>query len=141
MTPVRRRRVRVPALLALVVVVLAVLGGGLMAYRRLTRQDPLPGGHMTEALVVDGPITLVPAFAETPNSRDISALLYRGLTRTGPDGKPVGELARNWNVDAAARTFTFHLRRGLRWSDGAPITSGDALYTLSVLQSDDDARS
>lgn len=141
MTPVRRRRAQGPALLALVVVVLAALGGGLVAYSRFSRADPLPGGHVTEALVVDGPITLVPAFAETPNSRDISGLLYRGLTRTGPDGKPVGELARSWTVDAAARSFTFHLRRGLRWSDGAPITSADALYTLSVLQSDDDARS
>ncbi|MGI8610102.1 MAG: ABC transporter substrate-binding protein [Candidatus Dormibacteria bacterium] len=141
MTPVRRRRATVPALLALAALVVASLGGGLLAYRQFSREDPSPGGRVTEALVVDGPITLVPAFAETPNSRDISALLYRGLTRTGSDGKPVGELARNWSVDAAAKTFTFHLRSGLRWSDGAPITSGDALYTLSVLQSDDDARS
>jgi peptide/nickel transport system substrate-binding protein len=139
MTPVRRRRARVPALVALLVALLA--GSGALAYSRLSRVDPQPGGRVTEALVVDGPISLVPAFAETPNSRDLSGLLYRGLTRTGPDGKAVGELARNWTVDASARTFTFHLRAGLRWSDGAPITSEDALYTLSVLQSDADARS
>ena len=119
----------------------AVAGGSLLAYSRFSRADPLPGGRVSEALVLDGPITLVPAFAETPNSRDISALLYRGLTRTGADGKPVGELARNWSVDPSAKVFTFHLRPGLRWSDGAPLTSDDALYTLSVLQSDADARS
>jgi peptide/nickel transport system substrate-binding protein len=141
LSPARQRRATVPTLLALAVLVGAALAAGLLAYSRFSREDPQPGGRVTEALVVDGPISLVPAFAETPNSRDISGLLYRGLTRTGPDGKPVGELATTWSVDAAAKTFTFHLRRGLRWSDGAPITSEDALYTLSVLQSDADARS
>ena len=136
----RRRGAALPLLAA--VVVLLVLGTvAAIAFNRLGRLRPERGGRLNEALVVDGPLVVVPAFAETPNSRDLSGLLYRGLTRTGPDGKPVGELARNWTVDPAARTFTFRLRPGLRWSDGAPITSADAVYSLSVLQSDADARS
>lgn len=142
MTPRRQRRAGMPALAVLVAVLVAALGAGLglMAVRGLGRELPVGGGHVREALVVDGPLTVVPAFAETPNSRDVSGLLYRGLTRPGPDGKPVGELARDWTVDAGARTFTFHLRRGLRWSDGVPLTSADALFSLSVLQSDADAK-
>jgi peptide/nickel transport system substrate-binding protein len=132
-----------PALAVLAAVLVAALGVGLglVALGGLGREVPLSGGHVREALVVDGPLTLVPAFAETPNSRDVSGLLYRGLTRSGADGKPVGELAKDWTVDAGAKTFTFHLRKGLRWSDGAPLTSSDVLYTMSVLQSDADAKS
>jgi peptide/nickel transport system substrate-binding protein len=141
MTPRRQRRARLPAVAALVAVLGVGLVGGVLAFGGLGKEQPVSGGTVREALVVDGPLTLVPTFAETPNSRDVSSLLYRGLTRTGPDARPVGELARDWTVDAAARTFTFHLRRGLRWSDGAPITAADALYTLSVLQSDADAKS
>jgi peptide/nickel transport system substrate-binding protein len=141
MTPRRQRRVGLPALAVLAAVLVAVLGGAVLAFGALGREVPAAGGTIREALVVDGPLTLVPAFAETPNSRDVSGLLYRGLTRPGPDAKPVGELAQDWTVDAAAKTFTFHLRRGLRWSDGAPLTSADALFTLSVLQSDADAKS
>jgi peptide/nickel transport system substrate-binding protein len=141
MTFPRRRRARLPALAAGALVLMALLAAALVAWRQLAPVRPLSGGRVSEALVLDGPLTLVPPFAETPNSRDVSGLLYRGLTRTGPDGRPVGELARSWSVDAAARNFTFHLRPGLRWSDGAPITSADAVYTLSVLQSDADARS
>lgn len=141
MTPPRQRRASWPGLAVLVAVLGAALGGGVLAVVGLGREVPAAGGHVREALVVDGPLTLVPAFAETPNSRDVSGLLYRGLTRPGPDAKPIGELAQGWTIDAGATTFTFHLRRGLRWSDGAPLTSADALFTLSVLQSDADAKS
>jgi peptide/nickel transport system substrate-binding protein len=141
LTPRRQRRVGLPALAVLVPVLIAVLGGAVLAFGGLGREVPAAGGNVREALVVDGPLTLIPAFAETPNSRDVSGLLYRGLTRPGPDARPVGELAQSWTVDAAAKTFTFHLRRGLRWSDGAPLTSADALFTLSVLLSDADAKS
>ena len=141
MTASRRRRAGLPALAAVALLLVALTAAGLFGFNRLAPSQPQRGGRVNEALVVDGPLIMVPAFAETPNSRDVSGLLYRGLTRTGADAKPVGELARSWTVDSAARTFTFHLRSGLRWSDGAPITSADAVYTLSVLQSDADARS
>ena len=141
MTASRRRRAALPALAAVALLLVAAGAAGILAFNRLAPAHPQPGGRINEALVVDGPLIMLPAFAETSNSRDVSSLLYRGLTRTGPDAKPAGELARSWTVDSAARTFTFHLRPGLRWSDGAPITSADAVYTLSVLQSDADARS
>jgi len=138
MTSLRRRGGALPALALLAV---ALVAAGVYSLSLLVRPQPQRGGRLNEALVVDGPMSVIPAFAETPNSRDISGLLFRGLTRTGADGRPVGELARNWTVDPAARTFTFHLKPGLRWSDGAPITSADAVFTLSILQSDADARS
>ncbi|MFN2465114.1 MAG: ABC transporter substrate-binding protein [Candidatus Dormibacteria bacterium] len=141
MTPRRQRRVGFRGVAALILVLVLALVAGVVALGGMGTDQPVSGGTVREALVVDGPMSLVPPFAETTNSRDLSALLFRGLTRTGPDARATGELARDWTVDAAARTYTFHLRRDLRWSDGAPITSADALYTLSVLQSDADAKS
>jgi len=99
---------------------------------------PIRGGVITEGVVLDvsnpGGFSLMPAFADAPPARDVAALLYRGLTRTGPDGRPLPELAAKWEVDAGVKTFTFHLRPNLRWSDGTKLTSADALYTLRVLQ-------
>ncbi|MFN2462599.1 MAG: ABC transporter substrate-binding protein [Candidatus Dormibacteria bacterium] len=141
MTPRRRRGAVLPALAISGLFLALAAGVFLLVFNFIARLQPDRGGRLSEALVVDGPMTVLPAFAETPNSRDVGGLLYRGLTRTGGDGKPVGELARSWEVDAAAKTFTFHLRPGLRWSDGAPLTSADAIYTLAVLQSDAGARS
>ena len=40
----------------------------------------------------------------------------------------VPHLAKGYEVSADSREFTFHLRRGVRWSDGHPFTTDDILY-------------
>jgi peptide/nickel transport system substrate-binding protein len=119
--------------LALVVVAALVAGGGLGAYFLSTRLAPAPGGAVTEGFVLDGPLVLLPPFATSQNAKDVAALLDRGLTRVGPDGRPEPELAESWEIDPTSKTYTFHLRQDLKWSDGVPLTSADALYTLSLL--------
>jgi peptide/nickel transport system substrate-binding protein len=43
-------------------------------------------------------------------------------------------LASRWDTSADGRTFTLHLRRGLRFSDGAPMTADDVLFSLQLAQ-------
>ena len=51
------------------------------------------------------------------------------LVRWSPSGYPiVPHVAKSWEVSPDLRTWTFHLRRGLRWSDGHPFTAGDLAY-------------
>jgi peptide/nickel transport system substrate-binding protein len=38
-------------------------------------------------------------------------------------------LAESWDVLDGGRTYVFHLRKGLKWSDGAPMTSDDFLFS------------
>jgi oligopeptide transport system substrate-binding protein len=47
--------------------------------------------------------------------------LMRGLTRLGPDLRPEPDLAERWDVSSDGRTYTFHLRPGVVWSDGVPL--------------------
>lgn len=78
-----------------------------------------------------------------PAERDLSALIFTGLTRPGPDGAPQPALAQRWDVSDDARTFTFHLRPGLTWHDGRDLTATDVLFTagaLSAMGSRADAR-
>jgi len=42
-------------------------------------------------------------------------------------------LASSWEIDDSGRTYTFHLRRNLRFSDGAPFDAKDVIFTLDVL--------
>lgn len=44
--------------------------------------------------------------------------LYEGLVAEGADGKPIPGTAERWDVSADGLTWTFHLRDGLRWSNG-----------------------
>lgn len=37
-------------------------------------------------------------------------------------------IAKSWDVSDDASKFTFHLREGMRWSDGAPFTADDIMF-------------
>ncbi len=48
------------------------------------------------------------------------------LIRWSPDGYPlVPHQAKAWEVSEDKTVFTFHLRKGVRWSDGHPLTAED----------------
>jgi peptide/nickel transport system substrate-binding protein len=74
-----------------------------------------------------------PFGARSPADRALVALLFRGLVRLGPGNSIVGDLAVRWDVDDTGGTWTFHLRDGLRWQDGEPITANDVAFTIGVL--------
>jgi peptide/nickel transport system substrate-binding protein len=54
---------------------------------------------------------------------------YNTLLRTDPTDKTgtkfVGDLAESWTVSSDKRTFTFKLRRGVKFHDGSLLTSAD----------------
>src|SRR5918997_390221 len=55
----------------------------------------------------------------------ISALL-EGLVGEDPhDLHPVPGVAERWDVSPDEKTYTFHLRRDARWSNGDPVTARD----------------
>lgn len=60
----------------------------------------------------------------------ISRMGYDPLVRWDRDTatKVTPGLAESWEVLDGGRTFVFHLRRGLKWSDGHPLTSEDFLF-------------
>ncbi|SNB65938.1 peptide/nickel transport system substrate-binding protein [Arboricoccus pini] len=64
-------------------------------------------------------------------------MLYSGLTRMGPDNKPMADLAQRWEASADAKTFTFHLREGITFHDGSPCTADDVVATYQAILSPD----
>ena len=42
-------------------------------------------------------------------------------------------LAERWDSSADGRTHTLHLRPGVTWSDGAPFTSADVVFSLDAV--------
>ena len=42
-------------------------------------------------------------------------------------------LAENWDVSDDQLTYTFHLRKNLKFSDGTPLTADDVAFTLTLL--------
>jgi peptide/nickel transport system substrate-binding protein len=48
-----------------------------------------------------------------------------------PDFDP--GLCTKWEASPDARTWTFYLRRGVRWSDGEPFNADDLVFTYNVI--------
>jgi peptide/nickel transport system substrate-binding protein len=63
----------------------------------------------------------------------VMSFLYEGLLGVDPDYKLQPRLAESYEVSPDATTFTFKLRKGLKWSDGKPFTAKDVLYTYKLL--------
>lgn len=58
---------------------------------------------------------------------------FVGFVRWSPEGPPmVPFLAKSWEVSEDKRTYTFHLREGLRWSDGHPFTTDDIIFAYQI---------
>ena len=92
---------------------------------------PPPASVLVEGTV--GPVgTVDPLYAETPAERSISAVLYRGLVRLGPDGVEP-DLAESWTVSADGSEYEFRLRPDARWHDGRHVTADDVVATLEAL--------
>ncbi len=55
--------------------------------------------------------------------------LFEGLVTLSVDGRPVPGAAASWQRSADGRTWVFHLRPDARWSNGAPVTADDFVYS------------
>ncbi len=76
------------------------------------------------------PADLDPALAALPDEFFIIRALSEGLVSPAPTGQLGGIVpaaAQSWDVSTDGLTYTFHLRPGLVWSNGEPLTAGDFL--------------
>ncbi len=81
-----------------------------------------------------GPRTFNVLMASEQSSSDIDQRLFAGLADFDNETQqnyPV--LAKSWETSPDGLTWTWHLRRGARFSDGHPITSADVLFMFQLV--------
>ena len=76
------------------------------------------------------PHTYDPAVQWSANAVSSTYLMLEPLMAFQEDGSVVGGAAESYDVSEDGLTYTFHLRDGLMWSDGEPLTAEDFAYTL-----------
>jgi peptide/nickel transport system substrate-binding protein len=117
----------------------ALLGGGCGAAH--SGDQAGAKGIVRFALSAD-PTTLDPLFAHADAAvveQQLAHLSFEPFFDLDQHGKPVPELlsriptVANGGVSPDGRTIVYHLRVGLRWSDGEPVTSRDVLFTLHAI--------
>jgi len=56
--------------------------------------------------------------------------LYEGLVAKDGKGNLIPGMAERWDVSSDGRTWTFHLRKELKWSNGEPLTADDIVRSF-----------
>jgi peptide/nickel transport system substrate-binding protein len=84
-------------------------------------------------LIQTMPTNLDPRIGTDGASQRLDGLLFNSLVELDAQRIPHGDLAEKWETPDP-RTYIFHLRSGVKFHNGRPLTSADVKYTFdSVL--------
>ena len=141
---------RSAALLALVLVLCALAPGCRRRAAEVSEyQDPHPlpeepfvidapsiGRHGGRFVMgsIQNPRTFNAIMANEASSNDITERTFARLTDyDNATQKSIPWLAKSWEMAPDGLTWTFHLRKGAKFSDGHPITAEDVLFSFQVV--------
>jgi peptide/nickel transport system substrate-binding protein len=97
-------------------------------------ERPDYGGTYTEG-IAGRPNAINPIFSQYNDvDRDISALVFNGLTRADENGNIAPDLATRWTISPDGLLITFTLRADVFWQDGVRFGAEDVLYTIHAIQ-------
>ncbi|MER6333176.1 ABC transporter substrate-binding protein [Streptomyces sp. NPDC001034] len=126
-TPLRRTGRKAAALTASLLLGTAA---GLVAAPAASADD---GGTLRMPITGIGIDSLNPFLAYFAGSLDVFSGIYPALDRVEQDGTVTPYLADSWTTSGDKLTWTFKIHKGLKWSDGKPITAEDAAWTFNLI--------
>ena len=113
---------------------LMMAAGASAAGPAATRSD---GGTLTLGLQLEPPL-LDPTVSPAASISEIaSGNLFEGLVRFDARGEAVPCLSERWDISDDGLDYTFHLRTGVRFHDGAVFDSGAARFSLDRARAPD----
>jgi peptide/nickel transport system substrate-binding protein len=91
-------------------------------------QPRKPGGTFISAKTTEAP-SLDPIMEQALSRQRLDPLFYNRLVEWGHDGKLEPALAESWTTSPDGKTWTFKLRRGVKFHNGREFTAEDVKYT------------
>lgn len=120
----------VPTLLALLTLLLAACGSQTIPNTPSLGKAPEAQQVYRIGVPVADLKTLDPAQAVDLASAQAQEMLFTGLVMENDQLQATGFLASSWDVSADGLTYTFHLRQGMKFSDGSPLNANDAAFSI-----------
>lgn len=103
------------------------------------------GDFVVTACIASEPETIDPTMISSVDGNTYINHLFEGLLKYASTGEKAGDddkmmladltygQAESYDVSDDGLTYTFHLRDGIVWSDGQPVTAGDFVYSWQRL--------
>ncbi|KGH85045.1 peptide ABC transporter substrate-binding protein [Oenococcus oeni] len=114
------KKVGITALAAVIVI------GGVAGYATLGKKSTT-SNVLNEYLPVDMTTQDLSQMTDS-YAFEVAANVQQGLLSRTSSGAPKAGLAKSWSHSKDGLTWTFHLRKGLKWSNGDPLTASDFVY-------------
>lgn len=87
------------------------------------------GGKQLVAQIGPNPETVDPALNSAVDGGNMIIFAFDCLLNLDKDNKIIPGAAEKWDVSEDGLTWTFHLRKDLKWSDGSALTAKDFVYS------------
>ncbi len=91
------------------------------------------GGGIMRLNLSSDPLTLDPAMSTDATSNEVVAQLFEGLVQFDKGANVIPGIAWHWNISPDGLTWTFHLKKGVKFHNGRELTAEDVKYTLERL--------
>ncbi|MEW6674420.1 MAG: peptide-binding protein [Nitrospirota bacterium] len=101
-------------------------------FREAVSLEPAYGDTIIEGSIGE-PSILIPMLAGDSSSHEVAGLVFNGLVKYDTDLSVIGDLAESWDISKDGLVITFHLRKGVRWTDGAPFTADDVMFGYKTI--------
>lgn len=82
------------------------------------------------------PSVLIPMLASDAPSHSVAGLIFNGLVKYDTDLSVIGDLAESWDISPDGMVITFHLRKGVKWTDGVEFTAEDVKFGFDTIIDD-----
>ena len=116
------------------VITIASFSWFFLYYFKNTEIGPDFGGKYTEAILGE-PRYINSVLAQTNDAdRDLSAIIFSGLTKYNKSGGIDPDLAEKYEISNDGKTYTFYLRKNIKWHDGEDLTADDIIFTIATIQ-------
>lgn len=117
-------------LLAFPVIILILLGINFIyvSTKSIPEQNQLVIGSIGDASFLN------PVLSQDSASSQVNSFVFSGLLRYDEKLQLTGDLAESWSVSPGPKPeLIFHLRKGIQWHDGHPLTADDVLFTYEMI--------
>src|SRR5262249_53146016 len=93
--------------------------------------EPAREGMVLRLPQISEPTNWDPAAVQDGPTIEILMHVTEGLVQWSPENTLVPALAERWEVSPDGKHYTFHLRPGVKFHNGRPLTAGDFVYSMN----------